>query len=282
MTADEIGRLLSLFASFGVDKLRVTGGEPTVRRDFGAVIDQIGRVGFNQFAMTTNGIKLKRWLPALQEAGLNGVNISLDTLVEAKFEFITRHRGFRRVLDSMYAALDAGIKRVKINTVVLRGLNDDEILDFVELTRQNPIQVRFIEYMPFDGNNWSKARMVSFKEMLQTVSSTYALHPKPPRVGDTAKCYAVEGHLGSVGFITSMTSSFCSGCNRLRITADGNLKACLFSNEEFSLRSLLRRGASDTELAAAISQAVSQKKREHAGMDLLRDLKNRPMVLIGG
>lgn len=283
LSADEICSLANMFVSQGVSKIRLTGGEPLVRKDFMTIAERLGSIpGLKELAITTNGLTLSRKIPKLKEFGLTGVNISLDSLVEAKFNFFTRRQGLSRVLDSIHTAVDNGIPKVKVNTVVMRGRNEDELLDFVALTKDLPIQVRFIEYMPFSGNKWDKKKMFSYFEMLDTLRTKYNLEPITHKRGDTSKNFSVEGHKGSVGFITSMTSNFCSSCTRLRVTADGNLKVCLFGNEEVSLRDMLRAGASQKELLSVIDCAVNAKKKEHAGMDTLKDSENRPMILIGG
>lgn len=215
---------------------------------------------------------------------MNAINISLDTLVEAKFEFVSRRRGHSRVIKGINDALEAGFNPVKVNCVVMRGLNDDEILDFVEFTRDKNVDVRFIEYMPFDGNKWNDKKMVPYAEMLQIIRAKY---PDLERIGDaandTSKAYKVPGYQGQVGFITSMSEHFCGSCNRLRLTADGHLKVCLFGNSELSLIDKLRdESVTEIELIDLIGAAVGRKKARHAGMFNLKNMKNRPMILIGG
>lgn len=285
LSTPEIISLAKLFVSQGVSKVRLTGGEPTINRDFVSIVEQLGCIdGLSTIAATTNGIALSRKLPRLHAAGLSAINLSLDTLHADKFELITRRKGLGAVLACLNIALDLGI-RVKINIVVLRGVNDTEILDFVALTEKMPIDVRFIEYMPFDGNKWSKTRMFSYFEMLDAIRTSGRFPDLVPvaRVhGDTAKMYTLPGHAGRVGFISSMTSHFCSSCNRLRLTPDGNIKVCLFDNTEVSLRDMLRSGASDSEIVAVISAALGKKPKEHAPLGQLEHGPNRPMVLIGG
>ncbi|XP_027250359.1 molybdenum cofactor biosynthesis protein 1 isoform X7 [Cricetulus griseus] len=238
--------------------------------------------GLRTIGVTTNGINLARLLPQLQQAGLNAVNISLDTLVPAKFEFIVRRKGFHKVMEGVHKAIELGYKPVKVNCVVMRGLNEDELLDFVALTEALPLDVRFIEYMPFDGNKWNFRKMVSYKEMLDTIRQRWpGLEKLPEEDSSTAKAFKIPGFQGQVSFITSMSEHFCGTCNRLRITADGNLKVCLFGNSEVSLRDHLRSGASEEELLRIIGAAVGRKKRQHAGMFNIAQMKNRPMILIG-
>ncbi|XP_051009000.1 molybdenum cofactor biosynthesis protein 1 isoform X1 [Acomys russatus] len=283
LTTEEILTLARLFVKEGVDKIRLTGGEPLIRPD---VVDIVARLhqleGLRTIGVTTNGINLARLLPQLQQAGLTAVNISLDTLVPAKFEFIVRRKGFHKVMEGVHKAIELGYKPVKVNCVVMRGLNEDELLDFVALTESLPLDVRFIEYMPFDGNKWNFKKMVSYKEMLDTIRQQWpGLEKLPEDDSSTAKAFKIPGFQGQVSFITSMSEHFCGTCNRLRITADGNLKVCLFGNSEVSLRDHLRAGASEEELLRIIGAAVGRKKRQHAGMFNIAQMKNRPMILIG-
>jgi len=233
--------------------------------------------------MTTNGITLGRKLPALKEAGLNNLNVSLDTLVPPKFEFITRRKGWERVMDSLEKAMELGYSPVKVNSVIMRGFNEEEVCDFVALTEHKDLDVRFIEYMPFDGNKWNHNKMVSYEEMIREIKQRWPdferLQDSP---NDTSKAWRVPGFKGQVGFITSMSEHFCGTCNRLRITADGNLKVCLFGNAEVSLRDALREGKSPDELKELIGAAIKRKKKQHAGMFQIAKMKNRPMILIGG
>ena len=325
LTTPEIVYLSSLFVGQGVDKIRLTGGEPTVRNDILPLMTQIGqlrRSGLKELCLTTNGISLHRKLDAMVEAGLTGVNLSLDTLDPYQFTIMTRRNGHEAVMRSIERILEmnrlgAGIK-LKINCVVMRGMNEREILPFVELGREKELEVRFIEYMPFDGNKWSKGKMLSYKEMLAMIRDKYPeVCRTKDHINDTSKTYQVPGFVGKIGFITSMTHNFCGTCNRLRITSDGNLKVCLFGNSEVSLRDILRQsndgypidgqameaikklemdrqeaipgrrgvpGFSEKQahLLNVIGMAVKQKKAKHAGMGELENMKNRPMILIGG
>uniref|UniRef100_A0A2P2P4Z2 GTP 3',8-cyclase n=1 Tax=Rhizophora mucronata TaxID=61149 RepID=A0A2P2P4Z2_RHIMU len=241
LSQNEIIHLADLFVTSGVDKIRLTGGEPTIRKDIEDICFRLTSLkGLKTLAMTTNGITLSRKLPKLKECGVMSINISLDTLVPAKFEFITRRKGLERVLESIDAAIDCGYNPVKVNCVVMRGFNDDELCDFVELTRDKPINVRFIEFMPFDGNVWNVQKLVPFSEMKDTVAKHFTeimrLQDHP---SDTAKNFSIKGHLGTVSFVTSMTEHFCAGCNRLRLLADGNFKVCLFGPSEVNLSLLV-------------------------------------------
>ncbi|XP_015343173.1 molybdenum cofactor biosynthesis protein 1 isoform X2 [Marmota marmota marmota] len=282
LTTEEILTLARLFVKEGVDKIRLTGGEPLIRPDVVDIVAKLHRLeGLKTIGVTTNGINLARLLPALQKAGLTAINISLDTLVPAKFEFIVRRKGFHKVMEGIHKAIELGYSPVKVNCVVMRGLNEDELLDFVTLTKGLPLDIRFIEYMPFDGNKWNFKKMVSYKEMLDTIRQQWPeLEKLPEEECSTAKAFRIPGFLGQVSFITSMSEHFCGTCNRLRITADGNLKVCLFGNSEVSLRDHLRAGASEEELLKIIGAAVGRKKPRHAGMFSISQMKNRPMILI--
>ncbi|NXV20811.1 MOCS1 protein, partial [Cepphus grylle] len=284
LTAQEIISLARLFVKEGVEKIRLTGGEPLIRPDVVDIVGQLYKIeGLKTIAVTTNGINLARLLPRLKEAGLNAINISLDTLVPAKFEFIVRRKGFHKVMEGIHKATELGYRPVKVNCVVMRGFNEDELLGFVDFTKDLPLDVRFIEYMPFDGNKWNFKKMVSYKEMLDTIKQRWPeLEKLPCEASSTAKSYKVPHFQGQISFITSMSEHFCGSCNRLRITADGNLKVCLFGNSEVSLRDHLRSGASEEELVQIIGAAVGRKKKQHAGMFNISQMKNRPMILIGG
>ncbi|XP_034015487.1 molybdenum cofactor biosynthesis protein 1 isoform X1 [Thalassophryne amazonica] len=283
LSTSEILTLARLFVQEGVEKIRLTGGEPLIRPDVVEIIAELKKLkGLKTIAATTNGMNLARLLPKLKDAGLNLINISLDSLVPAKFEFIVRRKGLHKVMEGIDKAVEMGYNPVKVNCVVMRGLNEEELLDFVSLTENKPLEVRFIEYMPFDGNKWNFKKMVSYQEMLDHIKRQWPkLEMVPTGHTDTAKAFKVPGFEGQVGFITSMSDHFCGSCNRLRITADGNLKVCLFGTSEVSLRDLLRSGASDEELLQIIGAAVGRKKKQHAGMFTLSQMKNRPMILIG-
>lgn len=284
LSFEEILRLAHLFAREGVTKIRLTGGEPLIRRDLAYLVGKLSAIsGITSIAVTTNGLLLVAQIDALKEAGVSLFNISLDTLREDRFKEITRRRGLDKVLDAIDATLRAGYEVVKVNCVVQRGVNDDELLDFVALTKELPYEIRFIEFMPFGGNAWDNDLFLSYEDMLSTVQTA---HPDLVRVDDephyTSKTWRVPGYRGKVGFISSMSDHFCSSCNRLRLTADGNLKVCLFGNAEVSLRDMMREGKTDEQLLQVIAAAVGNKAAAHAGMLNLAQMDNRPMILIGG
>lgn len=285
LTFEEIVRLAGLFVRVGVDKIRLTGGEPLIRKEVEDLADRLGELrasGLETLALTTNGTLLARKLPRLHAAGVNLINISLDTLRPDRFAYVARRTGFETVLQSIDEAARFGYDPVKVNCVVIRGFNEDELTDFVAWTREKPIEVRFIEYMPFDDNGWNEGKFVSYAEMLERIRKRYPLERLTEGLSDTAKRYRVPGYRGSLGFITSMTENFCSGCNRLRLTADGHLKVCLFGRSEVSLRDAMRSGAADDELLGIVAAAVKRKKAAHAGMHVIAASPNRPMILIGG
>eukprot|EP00730_Choanoeca_flexa_P002543 TRINITY_DN11086_c0_g2_i1.p1 TRINITY_DN11086_c0_g2~~TRINITY_DN11086_c0_g2_i1.p1 ORF type:complete len:565 (+),score=114.95 TRINITY_DN11086_c0_g2_i1:32-1726(+) len=262
---DEIVRLVSLFADLGVRKIRLTGGEPLVYTRLQELIAALNAInGIDQIAMTTNGVTLARHLPSLQHAGLHQLNISLDTLDPNLFQVITRRRGHDKVLKGIDKAVDLGYVP-KINVVVTKGVNDNEVVDFARWTKDRAVDVRFIEYMPFDGNKWNFNKFVSYQEMLDIIRAHFPLERLQDHQNDTSKAWRIPGHLGQLGFITSMSNHFCGSCNRLRLTADGNLKVCLFGAAEVSLRDALRQGADNSQLTALIGEAVSKKKAQHAG-----------------
>jgi cyclic pyranopterin phosphate synthase len=285
LTTSEIIRIAKLFAAEGVDKIRLTGGEPTIRKDIVELCQELGRIeGIKTLAMTSNGLVLARKLPALKAAGLNLLNISLDTLDPLKFPLITRRDGFDLVMRTINLALEMGYDPVKVNCVVMRGVNDNEIVDFVRWTEKLPIEVRFIEYMPFEGNTWNDKKFLSYLEMIDLIKREFPLERVPDAPNNTSKTYAVKGFRGKVGFITSMSNNFCGSCNRLRLMADGSLKVCLFGSNEVSLRDQIRAGVSDDELRTIVRAAVRRKKASHDGMYEIDKNKqtNRPMILIGG
>ncbi|XP_054716310.1 molybdenum cofactor biosynthesis protein 1-like [Uloborus diversus] len=283
LTTKEIILLCSLFSKLGVNKVRLTGGEPLVRKDIVEIVKSLKDLkSLNTIGITTNGIVLHKKLKELKEAGLNAINISLDTMVPSKFEFLTRRRGWDNVVHSIHSALEMGFDPVKINCVVMKGINDDELCSFVKFTENQKVDVRFIEYSPFSGNKWNNKKMVPYLSMIDIIKKEYPeLKRSQDKPNDTAKAYKIPNFKGQIGFITSMTENFCGSCNRLRITADGHLKVCLFGKEEVSLRDILRKGNSEEELIHVISTAVLDKKKQHAGMFNLMKGENRPMILIG-
>lgn len=236
------------------------------------VLEELSSVpGVRTVGMTSNGVALTRRLPALRRAGLTALNVSLDSLRPDRFERLSRRAGaaLAHVRAAIDTALHLDLAAVKVNTVLMRGFNDDEVLDFVELTRDRRLDVRFIEFMPFSGNRWDDARMVPESEVLATLSAAYPglERSEPDAACDTAALWRAPGHVGRVGFISSMSKPFCATCSRLRLTADGNLKVCLFGAAETSLRDAMRAGADDDNLAMHVRAALRRKLPQHAGME---------------
>ncbi|KAJ6483888.1 hypothetical protein DFH09DRAFT_1460119 [Mycena vulgaris] len=264
LTNEEILRLATLFVKSGVTKIRLTGGEPTVRKGISEII--------------ATGLSLHRRLPDLISAGLTHLNLSLDTLDEFRFELMTRRRGLHAVLRTLDVAL-ASLPYVKLNVVVVKGLNDSEVLDFVEMTRDKPIYVRFIEFMPFTGNKWDVKKMVPSSELLQIISDRHpGLVRAPDELNDTARTWKIPEYTGNFGFISSM---FSPESLFFPLNANRFMKVCLFDAKEVSLRDQMRRGATDSELLGTIGRAVLDKQEKHVGMQDIDVVTNRPMILIG-
>lgn len=282
LSFEEITRLASLFVTMGVRKIRLTGGEPTVRRGFEDLVGRLAVIpGLDALYMTTNGLRLEESAAVLKAAGLKGVNVSLDTLREDRFHQITRRPGLDKVRMGIQAALNSGLE-TKINVVVLPGQNDDEIFDFLALTEDQPLEVRFIEFMPFLQNQWSRGKVISSRQIRESILTRHPLQPLAGSQDDVSRMWRVPGWKGSVGFISSVTESFCDGCSRVRMTADGQFKTCLFLPSCLDLKSMLRAGASDDELMTSIRTALFTKWSGHPPMTNWRQLDNLSMVQIGG
>jgi len=284
MQAGEIEGLARIFVELGVNKIRLTGGEPLVRKDAADIIMRLSRLGIN-LTLTTNATRLNDFVTVLKDANVHSLNISLDTLEADKFTMITRRNQFHQVYENIQVMLKNGF-HVKVNMVVMKGLNDGEINDFIEWTRDEPVHVRFIEFMPFTGNRWTSNKVVTWQEMLHIIESKYSFLPLQNDKHDTAKAYQVPGHAGTFAVISTMTSPFCSGCNRIRLTADGKLKNCLFSREETDLLTAFRNG---NDVRPLIFQNIKSKAKELGGQfntDFehlhAEDINNRSMITIGG
>ncbi|WP_231460282.1 GTP 3',8-cyclase MoaA [Pedobacter sp. Leaf132] len=284
MQPAEILSIAKTFMEQGVKKIRLTGGEPLVRKDAAEIILGLGKLPI-ELVITTNGTRIAEMLPVLLEAGIKTVNISLDTLQAEKFLLITRRDVFHQVRSNVELLLQHKIS-VKINMVVMKGLNDSEIKDFIDWTRHNPIQIRFIEFMPFAGNKWTSNKMFSLDEILKTVEQHFIVLPVKSAPNDTAKAFMIPGHEGSFAIISTMTAPFCSTCNRMRLTADGKLKNCLFSVGETDLLSAFRAGQ---DILPLIKASIWSKEKALGGqlgqnfenLDP-QTLSNRSMITIGG
>lgn len=301
LTTEELKRLAHLFVGMGVRKVRLTGGEPTVRGDFARIVEDLGQLSASlpeplSLGLTTNGVRLRRFLPQMRAAGLRNVNLSLDTLVPAKFPLLTRRpqAWHDRVMQTLEEVAQQDDFTLKVNCVLLRGVNEDEVGDFVDLTERYPIEVRFLEFMPFDGNSWSANRLVSQADILEAVQQHLQRRGRPAAerlppdtLNDVARLWSVPGWQGRLGIISSMTDAFCGGCNRLRLTSDGQLRNCLFGEEGWSLRDAVREGANDNELAKVIASGVTKKFAKLGGKRDMHELRERgahnlPMIALGG
>ena len=283
---DEIERIARILASLGIEKIRVTGGEPLLRRDLESLIQRLCRMdGIRSVDMTTNGWYLEQKAKALRQAGLRGVTVSLHSLRGDRFAKISGVDALPRVLRGIERALDEGLSPVKLNSVAIRGFNDDEILELAEYARERRISIRFIEFMPLDGLGiWSRDRMVSGREIVEKVSERYHLTPHGRGAAETSSLWRYEDGKGDLGLITPMSEPFCDDCDRVRLTADGKLLSCLFDTDYHDLRDPLRNGISDSELADQILRAVWKKPDGVGYMPWINDgwAKPRNMNAIGG
>lgn len=284
MQVNEIGALAAIFVQLGVNKIRLTGGEPLVRKDAADIILALSRLPV-QLTLTTNGTRLHEFVDVLQQAGVRSLNISLDTLQPGKFQLITRRDLFQTVKDNIRLLISKNF-HVKINVVVMKDFNDNEINDFIEWTKHEPVHIRFIEFMPFTGNRWTSNKVCTMEEMLRVIEEKYTVVRLQNDKHDTAKGYAVPGHAGSFAIISTMSAPFCEGCNRMRLTADGKMKNCLFSDQETDLLTALRNGE---EVISLIEQSVRSKAKELGGQFTsdfkqlhVEDIHNRSMITIGG
>lgn len=284
MQADEILTIAKLFVREGVKKIRLTGGEPLIRKDAAQIIAALGKLPA-ELVITTNGTRIHQMLPVLKASSIRTFNISLDTLQPDKFTLVTRRNLFHQVRSNIELLLQHHFT-VKINMVVMKGFNDDEINDFIAWTTHIPVQVRFIEFMPFSSNRWTSNKVFSLQEILNVISRQYHFLPVEGEKNDTAKSFMVPGHAGSFAVISTMTSPFCSTCNRMRLTADGKLKNCLFSNGETDLLTALRQGE---DILPLIHASIQSKAKELGGQfsstfEMLdaASIQNRSMIAIGG
>ncbi len=283
---EEIVRIVRLAVEMGIVHVRLTGGEPLVRKDIVELVRELAAIpGLDDLAMTTNGVLLATYAQPLAEAGLKRVNISLDTLSPERFRRITRLGSLERTLAGHQAALDAGLRPVKVNTVVVRGLNDDEIIDLARLTMQPAWHLRFIEMMPLgEGAHWTGDGVVPTAEIRARVAAAFGeltpVSQAGPGVGP-ARYYQLPGAEGTLGFISPVTEHFCFTCNRLRLTSDGKILPCLLSDLSFDLRTPMRAGADDAKMRDIFNQAVRAKPHRHHLADAPEEHK-LPMSAIGG
>lgn len=287
MQADEILKIVKIFVKNGVDKIRLTGGEPLVRKDFSDILKKLSELPV-RLSVTTNAVLADRFIDDFRKYGLNDINVSLDTLLPEKFNMITRRDQFKKAWDNIHLLIREGFN-VKINAVLMKDFNEDEINDFILFTRNLPVSVRFIEFMPFDGNRWNRSKLVTEEDILKKVEEFFGkehMEKLEDESNFTSRNYRIKGFEGQFGIISSVSNPFCDGCNRIRLTANGKIKNCLFSNHETDLLSALRKGEDVEEL---ISISVNKKKKVRAGMnsfeklnDPKRHTNNRSMITIGG
>ncbi len=287
MTAEEIYEIAKIFVKNGVDKIRLTGGEPLVRKDFREILKKLSTLNV-ELGITTNAILADRFIIDFKKYGLKKINLSLDTLDERKFKVITRRDQFKKAWENMHLLIEEGFT-VKINAVLMKYFNEDEINDFVLFTRNLPISVRFIEFMPFDGNRWSRDKLVSQDEIMTQVTEFFGeenIIDLENEANFTSRDFKIKGFQGKFGIISSVTNPFCDACNRIRLTANGRIKNCLFSNKETNLLGAFRKGENIEPL---IEHRLFKKKATRAGMDSFQKLQNpkkhnnnRSMITIGG
>jgi cyclic pyranopterin phosphate synthase len=286
LSLEEIERVTRVLVSMGITKVRLTGGEPLLRKGVETLVARLTKIeGLESVDLTTNGWFLAAKAQALKDAGLRGASVSLHSLQEDRFAKISGIDALPRVIQGIVEAVRVGLRPLKVNSVAIRGYNDDEILDLVAFAREMNISIRFIEFMPLDGLGiWSPDRMLSGEEILQRIASKYPIVPTGRGKGETASLWKFEDGKGEVGVITPMSEPFCDDCDRLRLTSDGKLLSCLFDTEYHDLKPIIRNGGSDLKLAAFLREAVWRKPDGVGYMPLIKDgwEKPRNMNAIGG
>ncbi len=286
LTFEEIERFVRVVVQMGVNRIRITGGEPLVRADLPELVRLLDQVpGITDLAMTTNGVLLAEQVPALKQAGLRRLNISLDGLTEETFAKVTRRQGVDRVLEGIAAAQSAGFEKIRLNAVAIRGITEAEIIPLASFSRESRLELRFIEFMPLDAErNWESEQVLSGAEIRAILQREFGplVPAERPDPSQPAVDYQFADGIGRVGFINPVSEPFCATCNRLRITAEGKIRNCLFSSEEWDARSLLRGDASDEDIARLVTACVGAKKMGH-GMDSPDFLRpSRAMYELGG
>jgi len=284
MQLNEIDFIVNEFVALGVNKVRLTGGEPLLRMDAKEIILNLSKFPV-KLTLTTNGSLVHKYIEVFKEAGVKSLNFSLDTLDGNKFRKITKRNSFERVRKNIHLFIEKGF-HVKVNAVIMRGVNENEIPDFIEWTKNLPVHVRFIEFMPFAGNRWTDETVFSFREILELVNSRFNIYKLKDDINDTAKKFKVLNYEGSFAVISTMSSPFCVSCNRMRLTADGKMKNCLFSKNEFDILGTLRKGE---DIKPLVRHCISVKEESLGGqftsefesIDASK-INNRSMVNIGG
>jgi len=285
LSYEEILRLVRISTKGGIRKVRLTGGEPLVRKDFISFLERLSDIReLEEITLTTNGILLTEFASDIKRCGICRINVSLDSLRPERFRSITGRDCFERAWSGIRAAEAMSFNPIKINMVVMRGVNDDEILDFARMTLDKPYHIRFIEFMPVGmSNGWSQERFVSTEEISRRIEALGPLEPlKNSLLDGPAANYKIRGALGEIGLIGALSHHFCDRCNRLRLTADGQLRGCLFSDSEVDVKAALREGRSDDHLLELIRLAVENKPRDHGVLQTGPRKCVRPMSSIGG
>ena len=285
MTSEEIIEIATTFVKMGVKKIRLTGGEPLIKKDIVNILTQLSQLPI-ELTLTTNAVLVDKYIDTFKNVGIKSLNVSLDSLKAERMNAISRRAYFDRIMANIDLLIDSEID-IKLNVVLMKGVNDDEIIDFIEFTKTNKVDVRFIEFMPFSGNEWDRSKMVSLQEILDVANEQFlSIQKLEEKPNSTSRNYRVDGYVGTFGVISTVTNPFCDSCNRIRLTADGKLKNCLFSADESDLLTQLRSGQ---DIIPMIRAAVASKKEKLAGMDSFESeqgkeifSKNRSMISIGG
>ncbi len=282
MTAGEVVDLATIFVQLGVNKIRLTGGEPLVRKDFNQIAEGLYKLGV-KLSLTTNGILLLQHLDVLEQCKVHSINVSLDTLQRDKFFMLTKRDHYGVVREAIDRLLERDF-RVKVNAVLLKGKNEDEIEEFIAWSAREPVHIRFIEFMPFNGNAWEWDQILPYHEVMERAGARFDLEKVQDDPNDTARAYRVRGGRGTFGVIASMTAPFCDTCNRIRLTADGKIRNCLFSDDEIDLLGALRQGE---DVESLIRESIKAKHARHGGMEEISRLSTegftqRSMIRIGG
>ncbi len=277
MQVDEIENIANIFVELGIKKIRLTGGEPLLRKDAKQIIEKLSYLP-TELTISTNAILVDQYIETFISSGIHSVNVSLDTLNADEFYSITKRGDFEKIMNNIHLLLSHNFN-VKVNIVLMKGINEHAIFDFINWTKNFPLDVRFIEFMPFSGNAWLPEKVFSYAEMLNLIATKYSFVKLNDAKNDTAKKYKAVNHRGTFAFITTITKPFCENCNRLRITADGKMKNCLFSQDETDLLSAMRKGH---DIKPLILSCLQNKKQERGGRFDFENIANRSMIKIGG
>lgn len=285
MTAEELLSIAKTFVEMGVKKIRLTGGEPLIKKNAESIIRELGKLPV-ELTLTTNAVTVDRFIDVFHEAGIKSINVSLDSLKEDRFNQISRRSYFQKIMNNI-DLLIANNFHVKVNVVVIKDVNDDEIIDFIRWTKNKNVHVRFIEFMPFDGNQWNWEKKVSYKEIMDQAAEVYgesSIEKLTDKKNDTSRSFRLKSAVGTFGIISTVTNPFCDTCNRIRLTADGKVKNCLFSEGETNILGALRSGE---EIEPLIRESITAKHKERGGLpdftnESVEGHKNRSMITIGG